>query len=753
MTMATKTNAITTSLLAASILFSAGTSSASAAVPAAPAGLTATASLQTHAALSWTASSDATRYNIYRGTTPGGEALIPTQALGNTFEDTGLGNGQAYYYRVTAVNADGESQPSGEVSVITKAPDATGFKSTAGDSQIVLTWNASPSATAYRIYRDTLGGVGGAADFLVTGTTYTDTGLINGTTYYYEIAAINASGGENLTYSGETTSAMPKAASEMEAPAGPPAHVTARAGNGRVLLTWLPANNATTYDVFRGTSGNTETLWHAGVVAIAFTDSGLANGVRYFYKVRAVNAGHVSPLSNEAAATPWVPSAPVNLTVKAGSGQLVLNWTSDGDSYAIYRGAASGSETLLDSGLTGNTFTDAGLTNGTPCYYKVQALNAGGSSPLSAEVSATPSGPAPRSWSGVIRFGLPGEPVQSCQACIPDINRPIQGALFSAFSWSDTSMLNLQALARKYNLIMFPPLSFNFGTSGNPIYLTTPEDTSHQVGVIDYRWPQSSAQRIQAALTSASKLFPAHPEIQNTGLVLYGFSAGVNNINLAAAPAYDLPTAAITPSPLAHRVLAEVHLSEIDEDRWCPLACMDTAPHLYLASGLTDIFSTLNIGLEDFPAVTHDADARGLATHQGAPLTVIDNAGFGHGENPDHPFISIWLDAVLSQRLPVTLPVSAPVDLPSWQDSSSWVGTYDLTTSTRAPWGKARRWWFNGPGVRLTHTLVSPKSDDTDPRPYTWLPGRNTARAWLDYANTGKMPAYPPAAPNPSPGR
>jgi hypothetical protein len=159
-------------------------------------------------------------------------------------------------------------------------------------------------------------------------------------------------------------------------------------------------------------------------------------------------------------------------------------------------------------------------------------------------------------------------------------------------------------------------------------------------------------------------------------------------------------------------------------------------PVLFQASGLGDEFSTLNYGLEDFGSVTHDAFARGLATNQGAPLTVLDNVDVGHGGNPDHPFISIWLDSILSQRLPATLPVSAPVSLPSWQNTCSWRGSYDVTTTTNAPWGSS-----GNPGVQMINNVIASSYLYTDPRPFTWLPSQNVANRWLAYANSGNAMA------------
>ncbi|MGH9823765.1 MAG: fibronectin type III domain-containing protein, partial [Blastocatellia bacterium] len=666
--------------------------------------VTAAGSAESQVALIWSVAGGATSYNVYRGAARGSETLLQSGVLGTTFEDSNLADGATYYYQVTAVTGAGESGKSNEASAVTRPPGVIGFAAAAGDSHVDLQWSPSPTATSYRIYRDTLGGAGGAADFVVTGTSFTDSGLINGTTYYYAIAPINVSG-ENPGSSAETF-ATPNAVSSTEAPAGAAANLTTTAGNGRVYLNWSPVSNATAYDIFRnGTKVGSS-------AASNYSDFGLANGTPYFYQVRAVNAGQYGGFSSGSSATPHVPSAPGGLTAKAGSGQIALNWTADGTSYAIYRGTRPGSETLLNSGLTGNTFTDAGLTNGTPYFYKVQSLNAGGIGPLSAEVSATPAGPAPQPWSGTVSFALPGEPIQTCNASIPDVNRPVGAAFFI-----DTDdKPNILAVATKYNAISIKLGSFNFGTIAHPIYMGTTHDANHPLEIFDFRWPQPSAQRIKTVLANISMALSKHPEIQNTGLVFYGFSEGVDNVELT-----------ISQPTFANRVLAVIEESELDEARFSPLVTMDSVPHLFIASGKKDMYSSLNLGLEDYPTVTHDALARGLSTNQGAPHTTINNAGFGHGGNRDNLFISIWLDDVLSQRLPFAVSVknNDPVVLPSWQNSSAWVGAYDW----RWTWG----------GVRLIDAVIAAKTSYTDPRPFTWLPSQNTAKIWLTYAITGTL--------------
>jgi cellulose 1,4-beta-cellobiosidase len=138
-----------------------------------------------------------------------------------------------------------------------------------------------------------------------------------------------------------------------------------------------------------------------GSFATSFTDTGLTNGLTYYYKVSAVNAGGQSAASSEVSATPQVapPAAPTNVMATASSGQVALNWSASpgATSYNIYRSTTPGAEgsTPYRTGITATSFTDTGLSNGTTYYYKVSAVNAGGQSATSSEVSATPQVPAP----------------------------------------------------------------------------------------------------------------------------------------------------------------------------------------------------------------------------------------------------------------------------------------------------------------------------------------------------------------------
>ena len=367
--------------------------------PVAPTGLTATAG-NASVTLGWTASTGATSYNVYRGTTTGGEGAtaIATGITTPSYTDTTVTNGTTYYYKVAAVNASGTSPLSNEASATPQAPTPaapTGLTATAGNASVTLTWTASTGATSYNVYRGTTAGGEGATPVVtgLTSPTYSDTGLFNGTTYYYKVAAANASGTSGMSNEASATPQSPIPA----APTG----LTATAGNASVALTWTASTGATSYNVYRGTTTGNEspTAIATGLTAASYTDATVTNGTTYFYKVAAVNATGLSPLSNEASATPQAPitTAPTNLTATAGNASVALSWTAPtgAASYDVYRGTTASGEstTPIATGVITTSYTDTTVTNGTTYYYKVAAVDTGGTSPLSNEASATPALP------------------------------------------------------------------------------------------------------------------------------------------------------------------------------------------------------------------------------------------------------------------------------------------------------------------------------------------------------------------------
>ncbi len=90
-----------------------------------------------------------------------------------------------------------------------------------------------------------------------------------------------------------------------------------------------------------------------------------------------------------------VPTAPSGVSASAGNAQVVVSWgaVSGATGYNVKRSTTNGGPySNVGSNVSGTSFTNTGLTNGTTYYYVVTAVNASGESPVSTQVSGTPSG-------------------------------------------------------------------------------------------------------------------------------------------------------------------------------------------------------------------------------------------------------------------------------------------------------------------------------------------------------------------------
>ena len=364
-------------------------------VPTTPTGLMATAG-NAQVILTWTASANATTYNVKRGATTGGPYTLLSSPAAANFTDTTVTNGSTYFYVVSAANSAGESTNSAEASAKPTAPTQvpaapSGLMATPANTQVSLTWAASATATSYNVKRATTTGGPYTKISSPTSPSFADTGLTNGTTYFYVVSAVNSAG-----ESANSAEVSAKPTAPAQAPAAPTG-LMATPANAQVSLAWTASTGATSYNVKRSTTTGGPYTKISSPAATNFTDTNLTNGTTYFYVASAVNAAGESVNSAQASATPvaptQAPAAPTGLIATGGNAQVSLSWTASSGaiSYHLKRSTATGGPYTQVSAPTTTSFTDTGLTNGTTYFYVVSALNAVGESANSTQASATPA--------------------------------------------------------------------------------------------------------------------------------------------------------------------------------------------------------------------------------------------------------------------------------------------------------------------------------------------------------------------------
>lgn len=272
-----------------------------------PASLTATPG-NAQVSLSWSASVGGSSYHVKRATVSGGPYVTISCPTGTSYVDTGLINGINYYYVVSASytgnpNAGGESVDSNEASATPQAltpPPPTGLTATPGSGQVALAWNGSSGATSYRVKRATASGGPYSVIASPNSTSYTDTGLTNGTTYYYVVSAVNSAG--------ESGNSSQVSATPQATPPAPPSTLNANAAKpGSINLRWVQSTTpgVTNNKIYRRTSSGSYPPTPVATInpTTSYRDAGLSSRTTYCYVVTATSAGGNSAPSNEACAT------------------------------------------------------------------------------------------------------------------------------------------------------------------------------------------------------------------------------------------------------------------------------------------------------------------------------------------------------------------------------------------------------------------------------------------------------------------
>ena len=333
--------------------------------------------------LKWNAVSGAAKYEVYRARSKDGTYTKYSTTTGTAYTNSSyLTSGATYYYKVRALDANGNAGPYSAVVSVTcrlklTAPTVTG--GTDAQGRPTLKWNAVTGAAKYEVYRARSMNGDYVKYSTVTGTSYTNTSyLANGTTYYYKVRALGSDG----SYGPYST----PVSVTYKAPFGAPLVTGSKDSQGRPALKWDKVTDAAKYEVYRARSKDGTYSLMSTQSATGYTNTSyLANGTTYYYKVRALKAnGTASAYSSVVTITYGTvptPAAPAMRSAKADSAGITVSWDTAANAvtYNVYRTADAGSSwTQVASSVKGSSYKDTTVKKGVKYGYKVRGVAADG---------------------------------------------------------------------------------------------------------------------------------------------------------------------------------------------------------------------------------------------------------------------------------------------------------------------------------------------------------------------------------------
>ena len=271
------------------------------------------------------------------------------------------------------------------------------------DSAIKITWDEVTGAEKYKIERTENDGANKKTIKDIKGTSYTDTGLKSGTTYYYTVYAVKGS---------ETSKASDhyKTYTKPKAPDKPEVSIDS---TSQLIISWNKVSGASKYQVIYHKAGSDEWKTVAdNIEGTSYVHKNLAAGQKYYYRVIAKKIGSIGPEGNK---TQQVVSSaqsetktkftkinrPKNDLNDSNDLYVDLSWNAvKGDSkYTyVYKVLRDGKE--ITSYLTDTSYVDKTATPGKIHQYQIKAYEKG--TEYTSRTSCDPFYAAPKNTTAIM---------------------------------------------------------------------------------------------------------------------------------------------------------------------------------------------------------------------------------------------------------------------------------------------------------------------------------------------------------------
>ena len=319
----------------------------------------------------------------------------------NSYSNTGLSSNTLYYYRVSAINILGTgSSSSTSASITIPLPPTNIASTTVSTSQINLSWTApSGIINGYKIERSTDGVTFSTivANTTTSATTYSNSGLSSGTLYYYRVSALGSGGTSNSSsITSVTTSPTP-----------PTNLLSSSISTSQINLSWTaPSGIINGYKIERSTDGvNFSTIVaNTTTNTTTYSDNTTLPNTVYSYRVTSLGINGVSSSPSGTTSISSIATPPTNLQITSLAGlKTLISWTAPSGTsqilgYQIERSTnGSNWSILVANNNDGTNYQDSGLVLGETYFYRVSAINSGGTSSSSVASSAAIAGDVPSS--------------------------------------------------------------------------------------------------------------------------------------------------------------------------------------------------------------------------------------------------------------------------------------------------------------------------------------------------------------------
>jgi fibronectin type 3 domain-containing protein len=454
-----------------------------------------------HISLAWDKVGTETDYVIYRSDSETETYARLGTANTTSYTDATVTIGNTYYYRISSVKNNVESEKSAVV--VSALAEIGSLASPEGltvtgqtENSITLSWQAVSDATSYKVYK---GSSSDAVNEYVAETasiSYTVTGLAANTSYYFAVSAAHESG-ESLpsaAVQGKTSLASPQGLS-----------VTGQTGNS-ISLSWQAVSGATSYKVYKGSSSDSISDYVAETALASYTVTDLESNTSYYFTVSAVYESEESlPSATVQGKTSLASPQGLSITGQTEN-SITLSWqaVSGATSYKVYKGSSSDTvnEYVVETSLASHTVT--GLTAGTSYYFSVSAIHESGESLPSVAVQ---------------------EKTSEMIAPVPVV---IAGDLSLTVNWDSVP------LADSYNVYcstapILPGTPYQTGVTGTSATITgLSNDTTY------YVWVEA----VKSGGTKTSEAVPGIPQLptvqEHTVYSATGFTQAVAEINASS---------------------------------------------------------------------------------------------------------------------------------------------------------------------------------------------------------------------------